>query len=344
MDRFTPSISADHVAASLRYPIECGVDTALISSKAKVDLSDLFQRNAPFSLDEVMRLIQVGSQELGMPHYGLVNGNYMSLSCHGLAGLSAMSQNTYAQCLQAASRLCDVIFPPLVMDYFETKTSVGVRVYECLSLAPHTRYFLEWIMTNYRNIFRFLVGEEYEPQYVAFPYSAPDYLDVYKRYLPCDLIFNAEHAEFVVAKSVANKELALANQAIANSAETKLFNAMRIEDFDCVVRRARAILVKSIEEMPSMEEVAERLGMSSRTLRRQLGRQGTSYKELVNDLRRETTISQLAYSDKSITSIGSQLGYCDTAAFSNAFKRWTGQTPRQFRTIYGILSKNNQSL
>ncbi|MGB1062504.1 MAG: helix-turn-helix domain-containing protein, partial [Ketobacter sp.] len=83
--------------------------------------------------------------------------------------------------------------------------------------------------------------------------------------------------------------------------------------------------------VPSLEDVAELLQVSSRTLRRNLKKQGTSYVEIVEDLRRETAISKLLNSNQSITDIAISLDFYDTSSFSKAFKRWTGQSPRAFR-------------
>ena len=79
------------------------------------------------------------------------------------------------------------------------------------------------------------------------------------------------------------------------------------------------------------DEAASNLGMSPRTFARRLTDEGTSYREIVEDLRCDLaqtfitngmTLSEIAYS----------LGYADQPAFSTAFKRWTGQAPSAFRS------------
>ena len=76
--------------------------------------------------------------------------------------------------------------------------------------------------------------------------------------------------------------------------------------------------------------MARRLGTSSRSLGRRLAEEGTSFKELVNELRRELAQRYLEQGVHRPKSIAALLGYKDLSAFHHAFRRWTGTTPAQF--------------
>ncbi len=77
--------------------------------------------------------------------------------------------------------------------------------------------------------------------------------------------------------------------------------------------------------------VAARLGMSRRTLTRYLNAEGVTYKELLEQARRELAYQYLANRTPEIQQIAFMLGYSETAAFSRAFRRWSGQSPAEFR-------------
>lgn len=81
---------------------------------------------------------------------------------------------------------------------------------------------------------------------------------------------------------------------------------------------------------PSMQEVADELHLDPRTLRRKLAEEGTSYRELIAQVRRIRAEQMLA-GNESIETIASRLGYAETASFTHAFTRWTGVPPSQFR-------------
>jgi AraC-like DNA-binding protein len=81
----------------------------------------------------------------------------------------------------------------------------------------------------------------------------------------------------------------------------------------------------------SAERVAKRLQMSRRTLTRKLLEQGTTFKGLLEEVRREIAERALISEDVGIAEIAERLGFAESNAFHRAFKRWTGMTPSEFR-------------
>ena len=219
MDRDTPIILSDYIAAYLELPEQLGLSKQELSKLSGIDLIEVANNPRPFTINEVLTLIDIGLRELNMPYGGLAIGQQMRLTCHGMAGVSAMAQPTYAECLKAACRLCEQAFPPFSMEYFETESHAGIRVIECISLAPLSHFFAESIMVNFKNILKFLLGKEHNPKYVSFPYAPPSYENIYHRYFDCKIKFSANHTEFAVPLSLARKELLLANKGIARMAE-----------------------------------------------------------------------------------------------------------------------------
>ena len=91
--------------------------------------------------------------------------------------------------------------------------------------------------------------------------------------------------------------------------------------------RARAFIAEGlISGDYTLEHVAFRCGMSDRTLRRRLTEAGTSYRDLVDDVRKERAL-HLLEADQSISLIAQHLGFSDPTAFARAFRRWTGNAP-----------------
>ena len=104
--------------------------------------------------------------------------------------------------------------------------------------------------------------------------------------------------------------------------------------------RDRAILRSKVEEtLPGLlphgrataSEVAQRLGMSSRTLSRKLGEEGTSFAEILDQLRAALAKHYLDDDALPVSEIAWLLGYREVSSLTHAFKRWTGTSPRQFR-------------
>jgi AraC-like DNA-binding protein len=90
-----------------------------------------------------------------------------------------------------------------------------------------------------------------------------------------------------------------------------------------------------VDLLPSGESraaaVARRLGMSSRSFTRHLAEEGTTFGEILERLRRRLASRYLADGRMSLQQIAWVLGYSEPGAFTHAYKRWTGTTPRQAR-------------
>jgi AraC-like DNA-binding protein len=99
-------------------------------------------------------------------------------------------------------------------------------------------------------------------------------------------------------------------------------------DFVLEVRR---ILLRSPGQFPDMESVADELGMSSRSLRRKLGELDTSFKGVLDDVRRRLAIDYLQNSKLTLEEITALLGYTESTNFRRAFKLWTGHPPSHYR-------------
>lgn len=82
---------------------------------------------------------------------------------------------------------------------------------------------------------------------------------------------------------------------------------------------------------PDFPTLASQLHCSTSTLRRRLGDEGHSYREILEDLRRDLAITLLCHSEKTILEISTELGYEDSSTFHRVFKKWTGTRPGEYR-------------
>ena len=95
---------------------------------------------------------------------------------------------------------------------------------------------------------------------------------------------------------------------------------------------ARVVADRFRGGVPTLGEVSASLAMSQRTLQRNLESEGTTFLEVVDAVRRRLALAHLASGALTLHEISFLLGYSDPSAFSRAFKRWTGQTPGDYRS------------
>jgi AraC-like DNA-binding protein len=102
-----------------------------------------------------------------------------------------------------------------------------------------------------------------------------------------------------------------------------------------VTARVRELITKELAGgNPIAANIARQMPMGARTLGRRLEGEGTTFKELLDDMRRRLALGYVAGSLLPLSEIAFLLGFSQTAAFHRAFKRWTGQTPLEYRRAH----------
>lgn len=94
----------------------------------------------------------------------------------------------------------------------------------------------------------------------------------------------------------------------------------------------RRLLVRHCDKLPSLAQTAAQLGFSTRTFRRRLAGHGTTFLQILDEVRYSLAIRYLATSRMTTEVIAQRLGYSESANFRHAFHRWTGSSPRRFWT------------
>jgi AraC-like DNA-binding protein len=84
-------------------------------------------------------------------------------------------------------------------------------------------------------------------------------------------------------------------------------------------------------EEPGLRSIARSLAMSERSIQLRLKEENITYRQLLDEVRKETAISHLKEPNLSITDIAYLLGFSEPAVFSRTFRKWTGSTPHAFR-------------
>jgi AraC-like DNA-binding protein len=100
-----------------------------------------------------------------------------------------------------------------------------------------------------------------------------------------------------------------------------------------IAASVRSQLVRRPADMPSMRDAAAELNLDERTLHRRLTSEGTSFRKLEAEVREALAVELLSRNGLTVEEVARRLGYSEVAAFSRAFKRWTGTPPSTVRTV-----------
>jgi AraC-like DNA-binding protein len=112
-------------------------------------------------------------------------------------------------------------------------------------------------------------------------------------------------------------------------------NRVKFDRTKCV-QSVQEALANLQDGVPSLQAITRQLGVSERTLRRRLKSVGTSYNEILKEIRAAAAKNLLQNRMVTVDRVAAQLGYSESANFRHAFKRWTGQSPQSYRTAAGL--------
>ncbi|MFK8049651.1 MAG: AraC family transcriptional regulator [Halioglobus sp.] len=137
------------------------------------------------------------------------------------------------------------------------------------------------------------------------------------------LSFAAKYLDMPVVQSVQELEEFLSTPSI---------HLMTSHDSDrSLVAKIRSMIKDEVaQQFPEFDSVAESLNLTTATLRRRLRREGSSYQQLKDDIRRDTAIHHLSRGILSMEQVAESVGFSEPTSFFRAFKRWTGVTPRAY--------------
>ncbi len=161
----------------------------------------------------------------------------------------------------------------------------------------------------------------------------PTNTGIYLEHFRCPIHFGADRDALEVMTTVASRANRLSDEGMSKFFEIHLDSQLRqINDTSELERRILDQIGEALSEgVPTLAQVAGRMGMSSRTLQRRLSAEGLAYQDLVLDARKTLSEQLLKRTDYALAEIAFLTGFSDQSTFTRAFKRWHGQTPASYR-------------
>lgn len=182
-------------------------------------------------------------------------------------------------------------------------------------------------------ISREVSGGDFCPEAVFFRHPAPGDISAHEDYFGCPVHFDADRDAVRVSAARARQPNRLGDAQISRFFDAHMERELAgLPDNSGLTQRVRIQVSQHLSEgVPALSAVAGALGMSARTMQRRLAEQGRTYQDVVDLARRELAERLLRDTDYSLIEIAFLTGFSDQSAFTRAFKRWSGQTPRSYR-------------
>ena len=316
-----------------------GLDPGALLQGTGLSQRDLDDPDVRVSSLQLLSVARNAVAQGAPPNAGLRVGLSLHASSYGMLGYAMLCSATMRQAFDTMLRffrLGSGMFIPERSDdtdcavwAFANPAAAGLP-----DLTPPLYHFIiDMSMAALTNVVKDMMGPWCVPSRVRFTCAPPPYVDELARAFACQLEFDQPRNEVHYPADWLDRVPQLANPITAS--EVSKTCARLLDEFKWqsgATRRVYHELTRTPGSFPEIESVASSLCMTSRTLRRKLDAEGTSYSELLDSVRRALATDYLKTSPLDTEDIATALGFCDGASFRRAFKRWTGNSPSHVRS------------
>ena len=177
------------------------------------------------------------------------------------------------------------------------------------------------------------LGLDIHAERIDIPYPRPTEALEYERYFGCPVRFGEHEARFWIRNEHLQLKLPSADPNAHAMYRSMCDQQLVAQEASSETLKDRVLTHLGLfsGSYPGAEEVAKALGLSERSLRRQLGEEGSNFRDLLAEARYAKARHLLKHTALPIDAIAEQLGYAESAAFIHAFRRWAGATPGEYR-------------
>ncbi len=325
----------------------CDADAAEIFSNHGLPAAALEDPNFPISHDQNLRLLATLVNSRHMPcspvTLWFLLQDTIELEYFGVLGLLMRHARSVQESLDVCLR-----YPQLTWGHSRLRQ---LRVPEGLALAftfecPHIPGLdreetdrlvafcvLGDLVSTACNI-ESILERRTPPQRIELPFAQPGDWALAEPALPCDVVFGASEARLVYDSEPEQQAPPRANPLMFRSYSAIADQLALMLGGESSVHEQVTRWLWACSPPLGRGDIARRLALSERSLTRKLQAEGTSYKTLLAAVQRERACNLLRNRELSVNEIGERLGYSEVAAFSRAFKNWTGESPLNWRQLH----------
>ena len=266
------------------------------------------------------------------PAFGLRLGASGEVRKLGLVGYAMYYSTTLGEALHRLVRFGRIVNEAITLTLETRGTHVVMYGSDPYDVGSGLRYAVDSRLALILSTARKITGHELVPVEVAFPYGPPT-TPHHERFFRCPIQFNRPSGAIVMQKEDVELPVIRADADLVGYLDDHAETVLRtLVGSGSVTERVRAAIWADLSRgHPRLTTVASSLGTKPRTLQRQLGCEGTSFREVVDTIRKDMAAACVGDGSLSISEIAFLLGYADTPSFHRSFKRWTGLTPREYR-------------
>ncbi len=325
--------SAEITAQFVAFGVREGLDRDAILAAAGLPPGYDFDPDGGLPFEDSQRTWEYVIRELRDPAAPIRYAQSTDTEDYQALGFAAFSSRNVREGIVRTVRYSELLTNSGHFQLLETPSLAVVTWTRDLPLTLANRVGNETAVAQFLHLCRRATQSQITPLLVTFRHPEPTSIEAHEIFFGCGVEFGGDSDSLHLDPTLLDQPVANADEAL--SAFFERYLQTRCSDATpepiLVDKVRRSILTSLSSGVPISEHIARALGMSDRSLRRHLKREGTTYRELVRSVRLQAADALLQDPRTSIAEVAFLLGYGDAGAFSRAFRRQTGHSPKDHR-------------
>jgi AraC-like DNA-binding protein len=307
---------------------EFGVDPAPLLAEVGLTAHRLAHPDDRIPFSTVGRTLACAARATGCDHFGLLLGQRATLAHLGILAQIARSSPTFGEALRNFTVHQHLYSDGGAVYLFEdgAVASFGYAIYHPGTEGHNQIYDLA--IAHIQSGLSELLGEPFRPHEILLSRHGPADLGPYHRALPIAPRFDAARTEMRFDTDLLERPLPGADPARLRALTVQLEAAGR---HNLLNRLRRTLRLQLLHGDTTGDHAAQMLALHRRTLNRRLKRRGTTFQDVLDEVRFETARHLLQLTRIPLPQVALCLGYSNVSSFTRAFHRWAGDTPARFR-------------
>lgn len=301
--------------------------------EAEIKPSLLSQPDGWLHYDNHARLLEIAAKMLNDPLYGVKLATRIPPSEFGAIAYVGLASTNLGEALQNLARYFHVHSEAWLIEMLEVEQVAKLSFTPILPRFAQYHKATETGLSLLLNAYHHFLGQRLVPVEIDFTHAPEEgkSQDEWGDAFGCPVRFRQNRVQMTLSRAALELPITTADSRLLGILKEHCVNILKRSTTatDSIVDRVRsAIIGRLTKGKCTAQWVGKELGLPERTLHRKLAEANTSYKEIIDDLRRTLAQKYLQEENLSLKQTAFLLGYSDPSAFSAAYRRWTGSTPR----------------
>ncbi len=330
MNEITTHSGIAHVMASTL--VKYGCDSPALFKQAGIDVTQNMAANDRVAAISMQKLWRIAVQETGDESFGLVYAENLHLGALQGLGFSWIASSTLHDAFMRLVRYYRIISSAgeVILEDNADQYKLWYKIPAPKGVAAPAS--LDAVLAVFIQLCRFAKGDSFCPCRVELQRQKPEDTSKFDAFFKCPIDYDSNENCLHFDRKELESQLPMANPELARASDQVVIEYLQRHDKGNIVSQIRASIIEWLPSgTPTQERVASDVHMSPRSLQRKLSELGTSYKVLLEDIRKDLALHYLGESGRSIGEVTYLLGFSEPSNFARSFKRWTGVTPHEYQ-------------